>query len=141
LNSDVEGVLAQLAPDVQYSQGGKALPPEATRALIRTNLSHSHFDFIRISELQTSFGQQARRGKAEFRVLAKGSLNTTLGTVNASTAYSSWSLGFQETEPGVWKVNRITPLAIPQEALALPGSSALPGGWSHLGLHGRIRVP
>jgi hypothetical protein len=139
LASDVEGVLAQLAPDVQYLQKGTALSPEATQSLIRMNLSHSHFDFIHITDLQTSFGEQSRRGKAEFRVLAKGTLNNALGTGAAGTAHSSWSLGFQETKPGVWKVNRITPLVIPHEALALAGTSVVPGSPS-LGFHGRVRM-
>jgi hypothetical protein len=140
LSSDVEGVLAQLAPDVVYSQGGGALPPEATRSLIRINLSHSHFDFIQISELETSFGAQGRRGKAEFRVFAKGTLNAGQGTVTEGTARSYWSLGFQETTPGVWKVNRITPLSIPQEAVELPTTSR-PLNGSRIGFNGRIGVP
>jgi hypothetical protein len=139
LNSDVEGVLVHLAPNVQYVQGGAVLSAEATRSLIRNNLSDSHFDLIRISELQVSVAQQARRGKAEFHVLAKGVLNTTLGTAGGGTSRSSWSLGFQETEPGVWKVNRITPLSIPGEALILPGGSPLPDG-PGLGLRGRSRM-
>ena len=28
-------------------------------------------------------------------------------------ADSTWSLGFEETKPGVWKVNRITPVSLP----------------------------
>ena len=33
-------------------------------------------------------------------------------TYSVGTANSTWSLGFQETEPGVWKVNRITPVSM-----------------------------
>ena len=55
-----------------------ALPGEATRELIRNNLSNATFDFVYIRELQTSAGRQTRRGKAEFRIYAKGRLHTPL---------------------------------------------------------------
>jgi hypothetical protein len=74
---------------------------------------------IRISNLQTSVGQQSRRGTAEFRVLTKGSFH--FGSVtHDGPALTVWSLGFQESQPGVWKVNRITPVSIPRGALAMP---------------------
>jgi len=138
LNSDLEGVLTHLTPNVQFLKGEMALDGDATRALIRGNLENTSFEFIRISSLETSAGRQSRRGKAEFRVLAKGSLHTLQATVNIGTANSVWSLGFQETEPGVWKVNRITPVQIPSGALVMPGGSRLPDR-SRLGALGRRR--
>ena len=78
LASDAEAVLKHLTPDVQYVQHGTSLPGESTRELIRTNLSHATFDFVYIRELQTSAGRQTRRGKAEFRIYAKGRLQTSL---------------------------------------------------------------
>jgi ketosteroid isomerase-like protein len=114
LASDAEGVLKHLTPDVQYVQHGAALPGEATRELIRGNLSNATFDFVYIRELQTSAGRQTRRGKAEFRVYAKGRLHTSLASYDVGTADSTWSLGFQETAPGIWKVNRITPVSVPE---------------------------
>jgi ketosteroid isomerase-like protein len=123
-NSDVEGVLAHMAPNVQYVRGDTALSGEATRALIRDNLSQARFDFIRISHLETNAGQQSRRGTAGFRVFAKGTLHLTQATMNIGTADSVWSLGFQETAPGVWKVNRITPVQIPNGALLVFGSGS-----------------
>src|SRR5262249_20119248 len=116
LKSDVEGVLSHLTPNVQYTRGETALFGEATRALIRANLSNTRFELVRISNLQTAAGQQTRRGTAQFRVFTKGSLHTSLGTVNIGPAETGWSLGFQETEPGVWKVNRITPVQLPPGA-------------------------
>ena len=77
LSSDVEGVLIHMAPNVQYLQGDTALSEDATRALIKANLSHVRFEFVRISDLQTSAGQQSRRGKAEFRVFTRGHLNSS----------------------------------------------------------------
>ena len=113
-----DDVLAQLTPDVEYVQDGVPLSGEATRELIRENLANAAFDFVHVQDLQTSAGRQTRRGKAEFRVYAKGTLRTALATYNVGTANSTWSLGFQETEPGIWKVNRITPVAM-NEGLAL----------------------
>src|SRR5271166_4780259 len=43
-------------------------------------------------------------------------------TDNVGTANSTWSLGFQETEPGVWKVNRITPVSMTEGAVLIPRS-------------------
>jgi hypothetical protein len=123
LDSDVESVLAQMAPQVQYSRGDVSLSEEATRNLIRGSLSNSHFDLIRISGLQTSVGNQSRRGTAEFRVFARGSVNTALTTGESGSAVSDWSLGLRETKPRVWKVCRITPVALPQGTLDLPGSA------------------
>jgi len=99
------------------------LSEEETRSLIRSNLTNSHFDFVRITGLQTSAGSQARKGSAEFRVFARGSLNTALTTVEEGSATTDWSLGFQETGPGVWKVCRITPIRLPYGTLTAPGSS------------------
>jgi hypothetical protein len=142
-NSDSDGVLAHMAPSVQYLQGDTALSADATRALIHANLSHARFEFVRISDLQTSAGQQSRRGKAEFRVFTRGSfdrLGAMPGMTDVGTQVTTWSLGFQETEPGVWKVNRISPVSIPQGILALPGG--LPStDDSHLGLHDGIGLP
>jgi ketosteroid isomerase-like protein len=116
-NSDVEGVLDRLTPDVLYSRGETALEGDATRELIRANLGHARFDVVQISGLETDVGEQSRRGTATFRVFAKGTMDTSLPF---GTASSAWSLGLKETEPGVWKVNRITPMQIPSEALPAP---------------------
>ena len=99
-NSDAEGVLAHLAPNVQYLQGETALSEDATRALIRVNLSSVHFDFVRISDLQTSAMRQARRGTAEFRVFARGSLNTSAGTFDTGTTNHGLVVGFPGDRTG-----------------------------------------
>ncbi len=121
LNSDAEGVLSHMTPNVQLLRGDTALSAEETRAMIRANLSRVQFDFVRISELQTSVGHQSRRGQAEFRVFTKGRRNSSSSMTTLDTAVTTWSLGFQETEPGVWKVNRISPTTIPVGTLGLPG--------------------
>jgi hypothetical protein len=141
LAADPEQVLAQLTPDVEYVQDGISLSGDATRELIRGHLASAAFDFVHIQDLQTSAGRQTRRGKAEFRVYAKGTVRTLLATYNMGTASSTWSLGFQETELGVWKVNRITPVSAPDVTVWLPksqGSSRSvgrgPGGMNPRGL-------
>ncbi len=130
LAANPEDVLAQLTPDVQYVQDGISLSGEATRELIRTNLANAVFDFVHVQDLQASAGWQTRRGKAEFRIYAKGTLRTSLATYNVGTASSTWSLGFQETEPGVWKVNRITPVSMIEGVALIPRSpfSSTTGG-------------
>lgn len=97
LNSDAQGVLSHLAPNVQYLQGDIALSEDATRALVEANLSRARLEFVRISDLQISAGQQSRRGKAEFRAFTRGTLNSGF---EGGTAISAWSLGFEETAPG-----------------------------------------
>jgi hypothetical protein len=128
LASDAEGVIEHLAPDVEYVQNGTVLSGDATRALIRANLEHATFDFVHINDLQTSAGKQTRRGKAEFRVYAKGRLQTSLASYNMGTANSAWSLGFEETAPRVWKVNRITPMSLPDGAISVPQTAQRRGG-------------
>ncbi len=136
-SSDVAGVLSHMAPNVQYLQGDTALSEDATRALISANLSQTRFEFVRLSDLQTSCGQQSRRGKAEFRVFTRGKSGLSAGVLDGLT---TWSLGFQETAPGVWKVNRISPVSMPAGILALP--SGLPStDDSHLGSNDGIGVP
>ncbi len=122
LVANPEDVLAQLTPDVEYVQDGISLSGEATRELIRANLANAAFDFVHVQDLQTSAGRQTRRGKAEFRIYAKGTLRTSLATYNVGTANSTWSLGFQETEPGIWKVNRITPVSMTEGVALIPRS-------------------
>jgi hypothetical protein len=154
LASDSEGVLAHLTPDVEYVQQGTILSGEATRALIRTNLANAAFDFVHINDLQTSAGRQTRRGTADFRVYAKGTLHTSVVTYNVGTANSIWSLGFQETAPGIWKVNRITPVSVPEGAISVPPSTrpevrreaeirrrALGRGFLDPGSRGSVSVP
>lgn len=111
--SDADRVLTYLTPDVQYAQGGDTLSGEATRGYIRSLLSGAKFDFVRISHLETEAFRLSRRGTAEFRVIAGGSVQMSLVQVNFGTTNSDWSLGFDEVSPRVWKVDRITPTRMP----------------------------
>ena len=112
--SDVEGVTRHLTPDVQFVQGDRTAGSAMTRAFIQSTLENAGLDFVRVSGLTTAAFPQSRRGTAEFRVMAKGSLKTQVGTAPIGSAGSEWSLGFQETSPDVWKVNRITPIRVPR---------------------------
>ncbi len=140
LESNVDGVLAHLAPNVMYQQGDTALTSDATRELIRANVSNLHLEFARITELRTSVGQQTRRGIAEFRVFTRGGLKTSPHISDGMSAMTAWSLGFQETGPGIWKINRITPVSMPSGILALPGG-VIPSDGSHIGLNDAIGIP
>jgi hypothetical protein len=122
-SSDVEGVLGYMDPDVQYVRGETALDGPETRGFIRANLERAKFDLVRVSGLETSAAEQSRRGTATFHVFAKGTMDTSMATVTIGTADSLWSLGLRETRPGVWKVNRITPMQLPSEALPVPGGT------------------
>jgi hypothetical protein len=139
LSSDAEAVIAHLAPSATYLQWETALSPDETQRLIRNNVSNIHLEFARITELQTSVGQQSRRGKAEFRVFTRGGPKSSSNAIDGINTVTSWSLGFQETEPGVWKITRISPLSIPNGILALPGS-LVPSDESQIGLNDTIGI-
>lgn len=81
-------------------------------------LRRIHFDFVKVTQLHADAGARTRRGSAEFKVTASGTLNEGgMGDLNFAAAASEWSLGFRETAPGVWKVNRITAINLPRYAL------------------------
>lgn len=125
LASDSQRILAHLTPDAQFVQAGSSMTPEATRALITGNVSLAKFDLVRVRGLQASAGQRTRRGKAEFKVFARGSIQGPLGFGGLSgAADSTWSLGFEETKPGVWKINRITPISAPVSPAYFAGAAA-----------------
>jgi ketosteroid isomerase-like protein len=140
LKGDADGVLAHLASNVMYQQGDTAITPEVARPMIRAYVSNIHLEFAQISELRTSVGQQTRKGNAEFRVFTKGSLKATSNLSEGMTTMTAWSLGFQETERGVWKISRISPGSIPPGILALPGGF-MPSDGSRIGRNDAIAVP
>ena len=112
--SDTTAAFGYMTDDVECSVSGISMPTPATKALVKDYVSNAHFDFLRISQLKANARPQARRGTAEFKVLASGSFQGPgVFGQGAGTSNSQWSLGFRETSPGVWKVNRITPLQFP----------------------------
>lgn len=126
-NSDVDAVLGYMTPDVTYLKGETALEGDATRGLIRDNLSRVRFELVRITNLRTNAGRQSRRGTAEFHAFFKGTMDTSTASVNVGTVNSIWSLGLRETAPGIWKVDRITPVQAPGDGLYVPGGGRRPG--------------
>jgi hypothetical protein len=120
-SSDAEGVLHYMAPDVMYVKGDTALDGEATRGLIRDNLSRVRFEIVRITNLETNAGRQSRLGTATFSAFFKGTADASVAPLNFGSVNSIWSLGLRETGPGVWKVNRITPVQVPGDGLSVPG--------------------
>ena len=120
--SDADGVIKHLTPDIQYepSRAGRYLKGPSISgplavALIKSNLSVTHFDFVRITRI-VAHAAQTRRGTADFQVLASGSTERGGFTLNFGSAGSTWSLGFRETKPNVWQVERISPVQLPDGA-------------------------
>lgn len=151
--SDADAILSHLTPEVQLVQDEGSLSALATRALIRATLANSQFEIVRVRNLQTSAGRLTRRGKADFRAFIQGESQGPMGLGMAGATDTAWSLGFVETEPGVWKVDRITPVSLPNGVSALarpwgrtsaeaalsapgrPGNHHRKGRSSHRGLH------
>jgi hypothetical protein len=131
--SDADAVLAMLTPDVTITQQGTTIggaqlnavrkvfpkidPDTANpaRAMIRATVKNAQFDFLTITRLQASAGQLTRRGKAEFRVMASGSIEGAGVRFNFATDTSGtdWSLGFRE-ENGRWMVESIIATRLPR---------------------------
>jgi hypothetical protein len=134
LASDTDRVLTHLTPDVEFVQQGHATSSgEATREHIGAILKNTKFDFLRISHLKAEASRLSRLGSAEFRVIAGGSMQSSMVNYNFGTTNSDWSLGFQETSPGVWKVNRISPTKVSD--LPSPPSSGPDSGSRARGEH------
>jgi ketosteroid isomerase-like protein len=119
--SDSTKMLGFLTDDVIYvSRQQGSMPTADTRLLAAAKVKDAKFDFLRITHLRANAGGQSRRGTAEFQVVCGGSIQQGGTTYNFGTTNSSWSLGLRETSPGVWKVNRITPVVLPGNQSVLP---------------------
>jgi hypothetical protein len=114
-HSDVEGVYAELTPDVQFVRAGFPISGDLLRNYIKRNLERARFDFVRISRLHASAGRQTRRGAAEFRVITGGTYQGPNVALNFGATNLDFSLGLRETEPGVWKVERISQTHVPRD--------------------------
>ncbi len=136
---DIDRVMSHLAPDLLLEQGGDTLSQSQTRglasrlisgaaalvgrggaahALIRSALSETRFDFLRVGHIDAHANRLSRLGTAEFRAYASGSIQASVAQLNFATDASGtdWSFGFREVEPGVWKVTRITAVRLPRGA-------------------------
>ena len=136
--SNAQEALGLMTDDVRFVNRGDTMSTLLTRIFVQRTLQNAKFDFLRITRLKTNAGNQSRRGSAEFQVVASGSIQK-YNELNFGSANSSWSLGFKETSPGIWKVNRITPVSVPGAQGVLPvadanGEIAIPPGIGEKGL-------
>ncbi len=143
--SNAQEALALMTDDVRYVNRGDSMSSLVTRTFVQSTIQNAKFDFLRVTRLKTHTGSQTRRGTAEFQVVASGSIQR-YKTLNFGSANSEWSLGFKETSPGVWKVNRITPLRVPGAQAMLPvadnsGEMSIPAGIGEHGLPPRSSRP
>jgi hypothetical protein len=107
---DLNRVTSHLTPDVRLVQNDRTLIEGVRIDALLSQLENARFDFVRVNHLEAESGAHTRRGKAEFRVVASGTFPTPAADLNFGSIDSRWDLGFRETSPGVWKVNRITPI-------------------------------
>ena len=63
---------------------------------------------------------QARHGTAEFKALTAGRFGVDMIQSEFPPNTTDWSLGFEETSPGVWKVDRINLTRSPRGFIGLP---------------------
>lgn len=119
-DSNQEKALSFLTDDVRYVRGSLSTPAAATKALTIDLVSHARFDILRLTDFQAHAGGQSRAGTADFRVVASGTIERGGNNYNFGTTRSSWQLGLKEVSPGVWKVNRITPVEVPHADGILP---------------------
>lgn len=120
----IDRAMGFLAPDVSFDRGGRSLNSLVTQGMLRGLLGQTSFDSLNVTRLDVDVAEQARRATARFRVYASGSTEVGGTRYNFLTDAqgTEWELGLRETEPGVWKVTRITPIRLPGEAkyLGLP---------------------
>lgn len=127
-DSDADAAVACLAPDVEVAMGddvgaaGGALDIER----FRTTLADLHFDLLHVSNLRTEAFPRSQTGRATFDVTATGR-TTGVARESFGAAKTSWDLGFIEVAPGVWKVRRISPTGVGDEAAAFYARYALQG--------------
>jgi hypothetical protein len=60
-------------------------------------------------------------GTAEFRIFTRWSLKSTSTLPEARTVITTWYLGFQEIESGIWKIYRISKVSLANGFRAISG--------------------
>src|SRR5262249_54411566 len=130
--SDADRVMGHLTPDVDFAPTAEALGAtpyqraalyvvsrfagqKVTRSLIESQLRNYRFDYVRVTHLTTHAGQQSRLGTAEFRVHVMGEQLEPYHAIATAPVGTDWSLGFRETEPHVWKVDRVSLTKLPDK--------------------------
>ena len=114
-HSDIDRIKSHLDDGVTFGLRGRSMDGSLTLRMVLPMLRQSHFDFVRVSHLESATGRQTKRGSAEFKVSAVGRYDAggTEVPIGVAASQCEWSLGFSERSPGVWKVNRITALRLP----------------------------
>ncbi|HWE36499.1 MAG TPA: hypothetical protein VG406_08035 [Isosphaeraceae bacterium] len=127
-DSNPDAAVACLAPEVEIAMGDDADAPDGVLNVegFRTILAGLHFDLLRVSHLETEAFPRSGTGRATFDVMATG---RTTGPDRSTfgAAKTSWDLGFIRTGPGVWKVRRISPTGVGDEAATSYARVALGG--------------
>lgn len=118
--NDPDAALARLTPDVVLSVRNASLEGQKARDSIAFGIKQTHFDIISISKLEVTVQTQARHGTAEFKALTAGRFGVDMIQSEFPPNTTDWSLGFEETSPGVWKVDRINLTRSPRGFIGLP---------------------
>ena len=113
--SDVDRIKSHLDDKVTLGMKGHTTDASFVLRVALGMLKNTHFDFVRVAQLTTEAGSQTKRGSAEFKVSASGIFNEGGSQMPLGSLGTEWSLGFREESPGVWKVTRITAIAVPRE--------------------------
>lgn len=96
--------------------GGQLVAGPAARVFLAAGIKAVRFDWLLPGNLRVDVAPISRQAKVDLRIQAAGSFESPLVRYNFATnpgEGSDWSLGLEETAPGTWKVNRITPLTLP----------------------------
>ena len=111
--SDADAALALMDEHVTFSMRSNIYGEELVLSSVAELLGKVQFDFVRVSRLVATAGEQTHRGQAEFKVMASGSIEQG-SAMRPFAGYSEWSLGFRRAASGAWKINRITSVELPQ---------------------------
>jgi ketosteroid isomerase-like protein len=131
---DADAALALMTPDVTLAQPGVTLGGRQARAIrrvmpgldedvanparavIAAAIRNARFDFLSIPRLKAHAGRQSGMGRAEFRVVASGSIEEGGTRFNFATDASGtdWTAGLRRDPDGRWLIESITAVRIPR---------------------------
>ncbi len=113
--SSPERIKSHLDEKVTIGTRDLTMPGSVPLQYVLGLLKNTHFDFVKVGQLEASVGRQTRMGKAEFKVTATGTYHEGQTEYPLGSLGTEWSLSFRETSPGVWKVTRIQAIKVPSE--------------------------
>ncbi len=119
--SDPDAVLALLSDSISIEDiGGQQIASGPTaRLFVRLGLEAVRFDILQSGSRRVEVGAISRQAKVDLRIFVAGrfagsQLGAGFGTKPGEG--SDWSIGLDEIEKGVWKIERITPISLPGDA-------------------------